>query len=94
LLRKYTEHCVQHAYAGTCLDDIELRRNDEVFMDGLGVERIPDPTTTGDFTRRFGEEDVVALMEDINSKRPKLWRKRLPQSERKQALIDVDGTHC
>jgi len=62
-------------------------------MDGLGVERIPDPTTAGDFTRRFGEEDVVELMEAINSIRPKLWRKRLPQSERKQGLIDVDGTH-
>ena len=28
---------------GTCLEDIELRRNDETFMDGLGAERIPDP---------------------------------------------------
>jgi Transposase DDE domain group 1 len=92
-----SDHVLNIAYntltGGTCLDDIELRRNDETFMDGLGVERIPDPTTAGDFTRRFGEEDVVELMEAINSIRPKLWRKRLPQSERKEALIDVDGTH-
>jgi len=79
---------------GTCLDDIELRRNDEVFMDGLGVERIPDPTTAGDFTRRFGEGDVLELMEAINSIRPKLWRKRLHRTERREAIVDVDGTHA
>ena len=36
-------------------EDIELRRNDEAFLDGLGAQRIPDPTTSGDFTRRFNE---------------------------------------
>src|SRR4030042_4912054 len=75
-----SDHVLNIAYntltGGTCLDDIELRRNDEVFMDGLGVERIPDPTTAGDFTRRFSEEDVVELMEAINSKRAKLRKKR------------------
>jgi hypothetical protein len=93
-----SDHVLNIAYntlaGGTCLDDIELRRNDEAFMDGLGVERIPDPTTAGDFTRRFGEEDVVELMEAINSIRPKLWKKRLRRSERKEAIIDVDGTHA
>jgi hypothetical protein len=79
---------------GTCLDDIELRRNDEAFMDGLGVERIPDPTTAGDFTRRFCEEDVVELMDGINSIRPRLWKKRLRRSERREAIIEVDGTHA
>lgn len=79
---------------GSCLDDIELRRNDEAYMDALGAERIPDPTTAGDFTRRFAEKDVVELMEAINSKRPKLWKKRLSRTERKEALVDVDGTHA
>ncbi len=79
-----SDHVLNIAYntltGGTCLDDIELRRNDEAFMDGLGVERIPDPTTAGDFTRRFCEEDVVELMEAINSIRPKLWKKGLSRS--------------
>jgi hypothetical protein len=26
---------------GTCMEDIELRRNDEVFLDALGAQRIP-----------------------------------------------------
>lgn len=103
LLKRYlpyheSDHVLNIAYntltGGTCLDDIELRRNDETFMGGLGVERIPDPTTAGDFTRRFCEEDVVELMEAINSKRPKLWKKRLNNAERKEALVDVDGTHA
>lgn len=38
---------------GVRLEDIELRRNDEAFLDSLGAQRIPDPTTAGDFTRRF-----------------------------------------
>jgi hypothetical protein len=63
-------------------------------MDALGSERIPDPTTAGDFTRRFSEKDVLDLMEAINSKRPKLWKKRLSRTERKEALVDVDGTHA
>jgi len=66
---------------GSCLDDIELRRNDEAYMDALGAERIPDPTTAGDFTRRFSEKDVLDLMEAINSKRPKLWKKTLRRTE-------------
>ena len=93
-----SDHVLNIAYntltGGTCLEDIELRRNDETFMDGLGAERIPDPTTAGDFTRRFSEWDVMELMEAINSIRPKLWKKRLPRRERKEAILDVDGTHA
>jgi hypothetical protein len=93
-----SDHVLNIAYntltGGTCLEDIELRRNDETFMDGLGAERIPDPTTAGDFTRRFLAGDVVELMEAINSIRPKLWEKRLPRRERKEAILDVDGTHA
>ena len=91
-----SDHILNVAYntltGGTCLDDIELRRNDATYMDALGAERIPDPTTAGDFTRRFGESDVVALMDAVNSVRPKLWNRGLSKRERREAVIDVDGT--
>jgi len=91
-----SDHVLNIAYntltGGTCLDDIELRRNDETYMDTLGAQRIPDPTTAGDFTRRFSEPDVEALMDAINSVRPKIWNKGLKKSERKEAIIDMDGT--
>ena len=103
LLKKHlpyheSDHVLNIAYntltGGTCLEDIELRRNDEAFIDGLGAERIPDPTTAGDFTRRFSEGDVVELLEAINSIRPKLWKKRLSRKEREEAILDADGTHA
>lgn len=77
---------------GTCLEDLELRRQDEAFMNALGAGRIPDPTTAGDFTRRFGDEAAVLnLMEAINEVRPAIWN-TLPAKERREAVIDTDGT--
>lgn len=46
---------------GTCLQDLELRRNDECFLDAIGADAIPDPTTAGDFCRRFDETDIRTL---------------------------------
>ena len=91
-----SDHVLNIAYnvlaGGKCLEDIELLRNDEAYLDALGTQRIPDPTTAGDFTRRFtSEEPITALQETINEKRQALW-KRQPKSFRKQGIIDVDGT--
>ena len=52
------DHVLNIAYNALCggrtLDDIELRRADQVFLDGIGAAALPDPTTAGDFCRRFG----------------------------------------
>jgi hypothetical protein len=76
---------------GVRLEDIELRRQDEVFLNGLGADRIPDPTTAGDFTRRFQEADILALQECFNRARLKLWKVQ-PEGFLKEAFVDVDGT--
>lgn len=76
---------------GTCLEDIELRRNDEAFLDALGAETIPDPTTAGDFCRRFGETDIRALQEAIDEARLNVWS-RQPTEFFEEAVIDADGT--
>ena len=76
---------------GMRLEDIELRRNDEVFMDAIGAQRIPDPTTAGDFTRRFESKHNVLLMDSINAAREKVWSKA-PHGQMKEAIIDADGT--
>jgi len=76
---------------GQHLEDIELRRNDEVFLNGLGAERIPDPTTAGDFTRRFSPEKILTLQECINRSRLAVWKVQ-PEGFLKEAFIDVDGT--
>jgi len=90
-----SDHVLNLAYnllaGGQRLEDIELRRQDAVYLNGLGAERIPDPTTAGDFTRRFAVEDIVALEECINRARLAVWRVQ-PAGFLKEAFIDVDGT--
>jgi len=91
-----SDHVLNLAYnvlcGGTRLEDIERLRHDTAYMNALGAELIPDPTTAGDFTRRFDEDDVVQLMECINAVRPQLWRTRARDLLNPVAYIDVDGT--
>jgi hypothetical protein len=76
---------------GQRLEDLELRRQDEVFLNGLGAERIPDPTTAGDFTRRFTVADIEAMQECVNRARLAVWKVQ-PKGFLKEAFIDADGT--
>lgn len=89
-----SDHVLNIAYNilcnGDCLEDIERLRNDEVYLDALGAERIPDPTTAGDFCRRFTEDDVEILMDIINEVRLAVWRKQ-PDEFFQEAVIDADG---
>jgi len=90
-----SDHVLNLAYNalcdGTCLQDLELRRQDEVYLDALGARRIPDPTTAGDFCRRFGAADVHTLIDIINSVRQRVWA-RQPTAFFDLARIDMDGT--
>jgi hypothetical protein len=52
---------------------------------------IPDPITAGDFTRRFGVEQITELQECINRTRQRVWEKQ-PEGFLTEAFIDVDGT--
>lgn len=100
LLKRYvpyyeSDHVLNIAYnvlgSGSCLGDIELLRNEESYLNALGAQRIPDPTTEGDFLRRFkDEESVVRLMESINECRVKVWKTQ-KRRHRRYAVIDVDG---
>jgi hypothetical protein len=90
-----SDHVLNLAYnvlaGGEGFEDIELLRQDEGWMDALGAEVIPDPTTGGDFVRRFGVEDVMTLMEVINERRVKVWE-RQPKEFFEKAILNVDGT--
>jgi hypothetical protein len=90
-----SDHVLNFAYNalcdGTCLQDMELRRNDEVFLDALGARRIPDPTTAGDFCRRFTAENVQQLQEIFNETRLKVWAQQ-PAEFFAEARLDLDGT--
>jgi len=90
-----SDHVLNLAYNllchGDCLEDLERLRNDEVYLDALGTQRIPDPTTAGDFCRRFTVADVLTLMEIVNRVRQNVW-KRQPETFFRQALVEADGT--
>lgn len=75
---------------GEVLNDIEIRRNDTAFLDALGARAIPDPTTAGDYLRRFDEEAVWRLMNAINDVRVEVWRRS--GIARGTARIDADGS--
>lgn len=90
-----SDHVLNVAYnslcGGTCLEDIELLRNDEGYFRALGTTCIPDPTTAGDFCRRFSEDDVETLMDAINETRLRVWKQQ-PDEFFDEAIIDADGT--
>jgi Transposase DDE domain group 1 len=90
-----SDHVLNIAYnlltGGSRLEHLEVRRNDEVYLDALGTQRIPDPTTAGDFCRRFTEADVEQLMEIFNRARMRAWNEQ-PADFFDEAFIDADGT--
>ena len=75
---------------GDCLEDLELRRNDEVYLNALSARRIPDPTTAGDFCRRFRPHHVRILQEVYHEARLKVWAWQ-PAEFFDEARVDMDG---
>jgi hypothetical protein len=90
-----SDHVLNIAYnllaGGTCLEHLELLRCDESYLDALGARRIPDPTTAGDFCRRFDAYQINTLQEIFNAVRQKVWRQQ-PKSFFDEAVIEADGT--
>lgn len=76
---------------GTCLQDLERLRNHETYLDVLGAQRIPDPTTAGDFLRRFDAADIDTLMRVLNDKRVGVWKQQ-PDAFLEEAIVEADGT--
>jgi hypothetical protein len=90
-----SDHILNMAYnilcGGTCLEDIELLRNNEAYMNALGARRIPDPTTAGDFLRRFRDDDIHDLSGAIGKINVKMWKKMLSRRAREVGILDIDG---
>jgi hypothetical protein len=90
-----SDHVLNIAYnllaGGTCLEHLELLRSDEAYLNALGARRIPDPTTAGDFCRRFDEANIFRLQAIFNATRLKVWRQQ-PKEFFEEAIIDADGT--
>jgi hypothetical protein len=94
-----SDHVLAMAYTlyadGQCLEDQAVLQGSEAVRRMLGACRIPDPTTAGDFLRRFTVADVEALGGTIDETQEAVW-KALPRTVRRQrkkelARVDLDG---
>lgn len=100
-----SDHVLSQAlmlYAGgTCLEDMALLQQDTAVLRMLGAVRTPDPTTSGDFLRRFvprGElESLRAAVDEIQERvwsNPKRWnwrRRHRSKEKRPFAVLYLDG---
>ena len=91
-----SDHVLNIVYNTMCggqtLDDIELRRNDRAFLDAIGARSLPDPTTSGDFCRRFYEPHIERLLDAVNETRLEVWCAQPESFTAQTARIDADGT--
>jgi hypothetical protein len=91
-----SDHILNIAYnvlcGGRVLDDIEVRRTCAAYLDMLGAEAIPDPTTAGDFCRRFDGDAIWRLMRIVNETRIAVWKRSGREVATATARIDADGS--
>jgi DDE family transposase len=91
-----SDHVLNVAYNVLCgghvLDDIEVRRNDAAYLDMLGADAIPDPTTAADFCRRFDGDAIRRLMRIVNETRLTVWKRSGRDLAKETARIDADGS--
>jgi Transposase DDE domain group 1 len=91
-----SDHVLNIAFNAMCggqtLDDIELRRKDAAYLNALQTDAIPDPTTAGDFCRRFDDQDVHALMTAIDDARLQVWALQGTELTSQTAVIEADGS--
>ncbi len=89
-----SDHVLNFAINAWCdgqrLQDMELRRNDFAFREAIGAETLPDPTTAGDFCRRFNAASIRSLLAAIDETRLNVW-KRQPWEFFEEAIIEMDG---
>ena len=81
---------------GTCIEDIANLQHSEAVRRLLGAPRIPDPTTAGDFLRRFHEKEhqLPGLRRAVDEVQVAVWRRsRRGRDKRGEAwsIVDVDG---
>jgi len=96
-----SDHVLALAYTlyadGTCLEDQATLQGSEAVRRLVGACRIPDPTTAGDFLRRFRTlQDVEQLSGVIDEVQEAVWSKlsrkvRRRRKKHELALVDLDG---
>jgi hypothetical protein len=76
---------------GEALIDIERLQEDGGFLKLLGAERVPDPTTAGDFLARFSDADIEGFQKTVEMVQDKVFF-LLDKEKRKRATVDGDSS--
>jgi hypothetical protein len=82
---------------GECLEDQAALQHDEGVRRMLGVCRLPDPTTAGDFLRRFEERRNPGALSGLRAANDAVqsgvWGKLAGKRKKKRdwAMLDLDG---
>lgn len=90
-----SDHVLTHVYnlfsGGTAIEDIADLQHSEPVRRMLGASRIPDPTTAGDFLRRFDEPSICALDRAIDEIQEHAWQRRYGAKKRALGVVDLDS---
>jgi hypothetical protein len=81
---------------GHALEDLSSLQHDEAVRRMLGACRLPDPTTAGDFLRRFTPQSLTALRRALDTIQEGVWRKLARRQSKRRgkrplAVIYLDG---
>jgi hypothetical protein len=83
---------------GTCIEDMAMLQQDSALQRMLGAVRTPDPTTAGDFLRRFvpnGKlEALTSALDELQErawKGPRWRRHKAPMKKKPLAVVYLDG---
>lgn len=90
-----SDHVLAHTYnlfvGGTCIEDMANLQQSEAVLRMLGTTRFPDPTTGGDFLRRFDGSDLRQLDAAVDEVQERAWRRIAGRKKRDVALVDLDS---
>jgi len=90
-----SDHVLTHVYnlyvGGNCIEDIGHLQQSEAARRTLGAVRIPDPTTAGDFLRRFDAANIASLNAAIDEVHEDVWRRVFDKKQRELAIVDIDS---
>jgi hypothetical protein len=90
-----SDHVLTHVYnlyaGGTCIEDIADLQTSEPVRRLLGTNRVPDPTTAGDFLRRFDAGSLRGLDRVIDQAQEKVWKRRYGKKKAERAIVDLDS---
>jgi len=90
-----SDHVMTHVLnlytGGTAIEDIADLQGDQAVRRILGTPRIPDPTTCGDFLRRFSGKDIKAFDEAIDEAQRNAWKAIHGRKKQKLGIVDLDS---